>query len=206
MSASREQKSSWLLFCVPAFLRGRARLVFSSEELTFEATVKLKFLSADSIRCEGDLFGSKFKLEARSRRRLPGDVKDAIRIQFAGRFEHEEGASGDFTIRQQRDGELMRLGVYGTSPLLRVVKLEPSAVVSPLDVEGFRDARIRLERWHRAITPPAVFPAKPAKRFYVGRCVTEKGCQDGIVPMASVLSTLMLVYELVLLPKYMSTD
>lgn len=206
VGAHRKQESTWLLFCVPSIIRRRVRLVFVSGSIAREATIQVQFLRGDSIRCEGDLFGSQFTMEALSRARLPGDVKNAVRIQFAGKFEHEEGASGDFTIREDTDGELMRLGVYGTTQLLRVVKLEPSIVLSALAVEGFSGARIRLERWHRAMTPQTVLPAKPAKRFYVGRSVFEKGCPDGTVPMAAVLATLMLTYELILLPTYMSVD
>src|ERR1041384_3750618 len=106
MMSAQNSNPAWLLFCVQNPFLNQAHLYFICGTLHFESTVRIKCERTYDINCEGDLFGKRYELEISSRKRLPGDLKDASIIQFVGKFEHEDGPSGDFTIRS-RDGELM---------------------------------------------------------------------------------------------------
>lgn len=205
MGAAQHSQSTWLLFCARQLLRKRARLSFICGPLHHEATVSVKSVGIYDLSFQGDLVGAPYSMEVESRWRLPGDLKDAARIQFVGRFEHEDGVSGDFTIREQANGELMTLGIYGTPQTIRVVKIKPHLVLCPLEVLGISGADICLETgtnsWHPPTIPAGDMPKRPGRRSYAGYC-TVNG-QDEKVPMASLLATLMLLYDFVLATHYM---
>lgn len=171
---SGEKQTIWFLYCAP--MMSRIRLIFICGDDQFETRVKVRFVRY-SLRCEGDLFGRRFMMEANSRRRLSGDTRDATRIQFAGWFEHEDGASGDFTIREREDGELMRLNLYGVTSAIRAMKINSRVVESPVEIYGLgADIDLRLERNTAAYRPAIArkqLPTRPAKPFYAGYCEIE---------------------------------
>jgi hypothetical protein len=200
-----KRKTTWLLFCVQGVFR--VRLFFVHQRLQHEMEFKLK-TNGYGVRCEGDLFGKRFTMEADSRARLPGDTKDATKIQFAGRLEHEDGPSGDFTIRSQANGELMSLDLYGAPTEIRAKKTDSRAVQCPLEIHGLGvDIDFRLESANDPWHPPAIrrdeLPARPAKRYYAGfyRVPSELG--GDIPPAAPVLTTFVLAHELILSRHYL---
>lgn len=211
MNAARNQECIWCLFYISSFSGKRDRLVFVGGQQSHEATMEVEHLPAFGVACSGDLFGKQYALEALSQRRLPGDAEDATRLQFAGRFEQGDGFSGDFTIAERADGELMTLGLYGKFSTIRVIKVHSSLVICPVHVTGLgNDIEICLESPGDPLLSPvagrATMQPFTAANSYVGYCVTKNALSNGTVPMPALLTTLMLVNELILRRFYLKVD
>lgn len=206
--------ATWLIFCRQRFLKSCLQWSCLSDSHEVEAEFALSQPSGYySLAAEGTLLNTKFALEARSRRRLEGDTRDSHVPLFVGTFEHQDGASGDFTIRPQDNGELMTLGVYGTPHSIRVVKVRPNRTESPLEVHGIPDADIRFERfgeaWHTPSIPKDEIPVKRGRGIgpgtYVGRCIASPGPadSDSVPPMLSVLVAMTIAYDQLLLQHHL---
>ncbi len=204
----------WLIFCRRRFLKDQLQWSCLCGSRAVAAEFALSQPSGYySLAVEGTLLNTKFALEARSRRRLEGDACDSHVPLFVGTFEHQNGASGDFTIRPQDNGELMTLGVYGTPHSIRVVKVRPDRTESPLEIHGIPDVDIRFERfgdtWHPPSVPKDEIPVKRGRGIgpgtYVGRCITTRGpaASDRVPPMVSVLATMTIAYDQLLLQHHM---
>lgn len=205
---------TWLIFCRQRFLKNCLQWSCLCDARVVEAEFALSQPSGYySLAAEGTLLNTKFALEARSRRRLEGDTRDSHVPLFVGTFEHQDGASGDFTIRPQDNGELMTLGVYGTPPLIRVVKVLPNRTESPLEVHAIPDVDIRFERfrgeWYTPSVPKDEIPVVRGRGIgpgtYVGRCIASPGPgdSDSVPPMVSVLVTMTIAYDQLLLTHHM---
>ena len=211
MNAARNQESIWCLFYIPSFSGKRDRLLFVGSQRSHEATMEVEHLPAFGVACSGELFGKRYTLEALSQRRLPGDTEDATGLQFAGSFEQMDGPSGDFTIAERADGELMTLGLYGTPSSIRVVKVQSSLVTCPVQVTGLgNDIEVCLESPGDPLLSPIAARASmqsfTAANSYVGYCVTKKEYSDETVPMPALLTTFMLISELILRRYYLRVD
>ncbi len=146
MNTTRNQESICCLFYIPSFSGKRDRLLFVGSQRSHEATMEVEHLPAFGVACSGELFGKQYTLKALSQRRLPGDTEDATRVQFAGSFEQMDGPSGDFTIAERADGELMTLGLYGAPSSIRAVKVQSTLVICPVRFTGLgNDIELCLE-------------------------------------------------------------
>src|SRR5690349_4254365 len=96
----------WLLFSRYRVLDSDLDIdcVCGSRRIESEFTIDRK-PDYHSFTANGQLLGAKFSFEAVSRRRLPGHEKDSPTPLFVGTFCHNEGVSGNFTVRPQPDGE-----------------------------------------------------------------------------------------------------
>jgi len=110
MKSSSNPGTTWLLFCKERVLKRRLDWTCVCWPRKVEAEFSLTCPGhVYNLAVDGLLLGAKFHLEAWSRRRLEGDVRDSHVPLFVGSFEHQGGMSGAFTIRPRDDGELTPL-------------------------------------------------------------------------------------------------
>ena len=159
-----------------------------------------------NVSSEGELLGTKLSFEAKSRRRLPGDQRDSHVPLFIGTFDYAEGVSGDFMVRPKPDGELMTLGVYGAPPAFQLIQTWLNRSASPVEVRGVPDWEIHFE-------DPTYYEPSIAKRelraagnplHYAGYCIGRTESNENLPPMPGVLVTMLLAYDLLLKPFYLT--
>lgn len=198
---------NWLVFCRSSgILRPREHFscVCGEKRVIAEFAVVPRNYGAS---LDGELLGATFRFEAKSRRRLAGDTADSGVPLYVGRFEHEAGASGDFTIRPKPDGELMTLGVYGAPHLFKVVKTDPARVACPVEVHGLPGMEMRFEDpndpWHKPSFSKRELSAAGEPRHYAGYCVAHRVRDQTLPPMLAVLVAMTLAYQRLLKPSYL---
>ena len=210
MKSSSNPRATWLLFCRERVLKRRLDWTCVCWPRKVEAEFSLASPGhVYNLAVDGLLLGAQFHLEAWSRRRLEGDVRDSHVPLFVGSFEHQGGLSGDFTIQPREDGELMTLGLYGTPPSIHVVKVDTAHQVSALEAQGIPDLDVRFENfhdgWHKPSLAKDELPAKPGWRYYAGRCITKANFPDDSPPMVPLLAAMTVAYDQLLIRHYLTS-
>jgi hypothetical protein len=211
MKGASASAKRWVLFCRSRALRGGEEVTFVSGTKRIEAEFSVQSEGAYDLIVRGELLGAKLAWEARSRRRLPGDEEHSVTPLFQGTFNHAGGVSGDFVVRPKRDGELMTLGFYGAPPAVQLIKFNPIYVASPVEVRGLPGTEVSFEdptEYQVSITKSGLQAAVGKKlwRYYAGYCVGASESDENLPPMPGVLVTMLLAYQLLLKPYYLTNS
>ena len=172
-----------------------------------EASFSIRPERSYNASAEGELLGATLSFEAKSRRRLPGDEEDSRVPLFVGTFNYAEGVSGDFVVRPKSDGELMALGVYGAPPAFLLIKTDPSRTESPVEIHGVPGWKIHFEdaaKYEPSVSKKELRAAGNPLHF-AGYCVGRSE-SNGNLPMPGVLVTMLLAYQLLLKPYYLTSS
>jgi hypothetical protein len=102
----------------------------------------------------------------------------------------------------------MTLGVYGAPPAFQLVKSTTHRTACPVEVRGVPNWEVRFEdpeQYEPAIPKDAIRTAgKP--RHYSGYCRTNKSSADAALPTPGVLVAMLLAYQLLLKPFYLTEN
>jgi hypothetical protein len=198
----RHSETRWLLFLSRFNWRRQIKIEFVSEAKRHQATFTERGGRGLDVSCTGEVSGGAFLWEAEARKNLDDNGWESAVPMFTGKFSHAEGASGDFTIRQQSNGDWMTIGVYGCSPTIRLKPADPRRLPCALDVIGIPGMEVRLESAVIPWSPPTpsheVIKRAGALKHYAGYCLAEDSPATSLPPALATVVAMLIADELVL--------